>query len=100
MQNLKRAVDNLVSAIVQRSKNGYPFYGTYCLQIRGTPRIPKPTSPEGKRIIEQATVYMGVTGTAAKQASEQLFSDQTGEVLIEKRSRYAGSVSIEFIAEA
>ena len=98
MRNQKRAAENLVSAIAQRTKDGTPCFGRYCIRIRGTPRIPKPTSAEGRRVIEHARLFIGVTGSVARVGPEKLLIDEAGEILIEKLGReYAGGVILKVV---
>jgi hypothetical protein len=92
----ERAALNLAGGIIQSTNNGRPCYGVYCLRIHGNPRIPKPTSIKGKKLVAQATRYITVTGTSAWEVPERLLEDELGAILIEKRSTGGCRVIVEF----
>jgi hypothetical protein len=87
----ERLATNPASAILQRTKDGWPCYGRYLIRVSGTPRFPKPASDEGRTIIDQAVQYISVTGTMESHGPERLFSDAAGAVCIEKVGRQCGS---------
>jgi len=86
-----RSAENLAAAILQRAKDRNDCYGRYCLVIHGNPQIPKPTSTIGKQLVKDATQFVDVTGTARSHDGEILWSDERGQIAIEKQERNCGS---------
>lgn len=92
-----RSAQKLAAAVLQRAKSQNDCYGRYCLVVRGSPRIPKPTSINGKQLLIAATLFIDLTGTARSHPEETLFSDENGSIAIEKQDWLCGSrVIVEF----
>ena len=87
----QRRAENLVSALIQRTNSGHPCYGRYVLTIVGRPRIPKPSSRNGRDLLALACRYISVTGNEERQIPESLFHDASGEIMIHKTEARCGS---------
>ncbi len=90
-ETTERRAKKLLSALIQRTHSGHPCYGQYVVSVIGCPRVPKPGSEHGRRLLDLACQYLSITGNAEIQIPESLLRDPHGEIVIQKAKRRCGS---------
>lgn len=84
-------------AIGDRANSLGILSGKYAFVISRFPRIPKPTSKSGRRLIDAAVAYIDTMRRQGAAPKVQLAQDESGKISIEKTSANGSIVGIVWI---
>lgn len=82
------------NAIRDCASNQGVLFGTYTLKIWRVPRIPKPTSKQGRRLLNDAVNYIVATKKSMQHEKFILVKNKSGELSIRKLTHNGSTVGV------
>jgi hypothetical protein len=96
-QQYRAQCDEFAKAICDRADSLGILSGKYAFTVSRLSRIPKPTSKNGRQLIDAAVAYVGATREQESSSKVQLTQDELGKISIEKISANGSIVGIVWI---
>lgn len=93
-QHYHAQCDEFAQVIWDSAKGLGLLSGKYAFAVSRMPRIPKPTSRQGRKLLEDALAYIDATKQEAESAEVLLLNDQGGKISIVKLSPTGSAVGL------
>lgn len=99
-QQYRAQCDEFAKAILDSAKSLGVLAGKYALIVSRLPHIPKPTSKDGRQLLDAAVDYVDATRKQMASPRVLLIQDKSGKISVEKVSASGSSVGVVWSAPA